>query len=72
MSSPSWRQFAAIPNVMHYDHITISTSPERFRCAACGAEEPVITPVPLVSLDAQAAAFIAAHRNCPIRRTSHD
>lgn len=57
---------------MHYDHITISTSPERFRCAACGAEEAVITPVPLASLDAQAAAFIAAHRDCPYRLVSHD
>lgn len=57
---------------MHYEHITIITSPERFRCDVCGAQEVVITPIPIDSLCAQAAAFIAAHRDCPIRRTPHD
>jgi len=52
---------------MHYDHIRLNHNGQRFRCEACGAEEVVR----LASLDAQAAAFVAAHRDCPMHPTPH-
>lgn len=57
---------------MHYDHIRLTHPRQRFRCEACGVEQVVSLPIPLSRLEAQAAAFLAAHRDCPARLASHD
>ena len=56
---------------MHYDHIRLAHNGQRFRCEACGAEQVISLPITLARLQDQAAAFIAAHRDCPMRTAHH-